>query len=177
MNRAKKLNQVRVELTWTPRVSDIPADNFDLDACAFLLDSTDKLVRDEYFVFYNNLRSPLDAVVLKADDIDGADGEVMFVNLDKVPHQVCRILFVVTIYNAEERLQSFDDVADAAISLYDRRDGRLIVRCPLDRVAKGSTAVQFGEIKRNASDEWEFCPLAVGERHPLAHYVALYTRE
>ncbi len=176
MKRAKKLNLVRVELTWTPRVSDIPADNFDLDACAFLLDGDDKLVRDEYFVFYNNLRSPEDAVVLKADDIDGADGEVMLVNLEKVPPQVSRILFVVTIYNAEERMQSFDDVSDAAISLYDRRDGKLIVSCPLAKVQKGATALQFGEFRREEGGEWEFYPLAVGEHQSLAHYVNLYSR-
>lgn len=172
----KDLNQLRVELTWSPRESDVPADNFDLDACAFLLDGDDKLLRDEYFVFYNNLRSPSDAVVLKADDIDGADGEVLLVNLAKVPAAVSRILFIVTIYHAEERMQSFDDVSDAAISLFDRADGSLIVRCPLSGVAPGSTAVKFGEIVRADGGKWQFRPLSSGERASLAKYVALYSR-
>lgn len=176
MNPAKELNQLRMELTWSPRQSNVPVDNFDLDVCAFMLDEDDRLLRDEYFVFYNNLRSPADAVVLKADDIDGADGEVLLINLSKVPAQVRRLLFLVTIYNAEARMQSFDDITDATVSLYDRTDGSPIVKCRLSDVAQGSTAVQFAEIVRGGDGEWSFRPLARGEREPLAHYVALYSR-
>ncbi len=175
MISAQNIKQVRVELEWTAPVSDIPADNYDLDACAFLLDRSGKLPRDEFFVFYNNLRSPADAVVLKADDIDGGDGEVMLINLEKVPEEVERILFLVTIYNAEERMQSFDNVADASISIYDRTDGKLILRSPLGNVAPGSTAVEFGEIIRNVPGDWAFHPLAKGSRAVLADFVAKYS--
>jgi len=175
MISAQNLKQVRVELTWTAPFSDVPADNYDLDACAFLLDGSGKLPRDEFFVFYNNLRSPADAVVLKADDIDGGDGEVMLVNLEKVPEGVERILFLVTIYNAEERMQSFDNVADASISIYDRTDGKLILRSPLGDVASGSTAVEFGEIIRNERGHWLFRPLGKGSCAGLADYVAKYS--
>ena len=48
--------------------------DFDLDASAFLLGANGKLLRDEDFIFYNNLESRNKAVVHTGDNLTG-DGE------------------------------------------------------------------------------------------------------
>ncbi len=165
---------VRLELTWTPRPLTEPADNFDLDVCAFLLNDKGKLPADEYFVFYNNLRSPADAVVLRADDIDGSDGEVMFVNLDQLPRVVSSLLFIVSIYNAEQRLQTFDQIANAKVTLYDRDSGKEILSHDLSIAAAGATAVEFALISCEADGQWRFQALDHASKRPLSDFVRQY---
>ena len=170
----KSPRHARLELTWTPKPVNVPADNFDLDVCAFMLNSEGRLPADEYFVFYNNLRSPGDAVVLRADDIDGTDGEVMFVNLDQIPQQVSSVLFVVTIYNAEQRLQAFDQIAGAKVTLYDRDSGAAILSHDLTLASTGTTAMEFAMLERGADGQWQFRALDRASRRPLASFVAEY---
>lgn len=170
----KSPRHARIELTWTPKPVSVPADNFDLDVCAFMLNAEGKLPADEYFVFYNNLRSPSDAVVLRADDIDGTDGEVMFVNLDAIPSAVSSVLFLVTIYNAEQRLQAFDQIEDAKVTLYDRASGKVILSHDLTAGCAGATAMEFATLTRDDQERWQFVPLDRASRRPLADFVAQY---
>ena len=78
------LAKVGVGLGWDPNEST--GFDFDLDACAFMLDSKKKLPQDEFFVFYNNLISPDKAVESSGDDTtggnsDGGDDETLTVDL------------------------------------------------------------------------------------------------
>jgi len=50
--------------------------DFDLDASVFILGENKKILADEYFVFYNNLKSPDGAVEHTGDNLTGA-GEAM----------------------------------------------------------------------------------------------------
>ena len=47
---------------------------FDLDASVFMLDQNKKLVSDQHLVFYNNLKSPDEAVEHTGDNLTG-DGD------------------------------------------------------------------------------------------------------
>ena len=62
-----------VGLGWDTNRYDGGAD-FDLDASAFLLGENGKLLRDEDFVFYNNLNGRNGAVVHTGDNLTG-DGD------------------------------------------------------------------------------------------------------
>ena len=96
--------------------------DFDLDASAFLLDENGKLIRDEDFVFYNNFNGRDGAVVHTGDNLTGAgdgDDEQIFVDLQRVPQNIAKIVFVVNIYDANVRRQHFGLIRNALIRLVD----------------------------------------------------------
>ena len=114
------LSKVSVGLGWDP--NEGTGFDFDLDASAFMLGANKKLPKDEYFVFYNNQKSPDGAVESTGDDLtggnsDGGDDETLNVDLTKVDPQVQEIIFTATIYKAEERKQNFGQVRNSYIRI------------------------------------------------------------
>ncbi|MFE2111686.1 TerD family protein [Kitasatospora sp. NPDC059463] len=157
---APNLTQVQIGLGWDARsTTGAP---FDLDASA-LLCSNNRVLGDEYFVFYNNLKSPEGSVEHTGDNLTGdgdGDDEVVLVNLDLVPAQVDKVVFPVSIYDAENRSQNFGQVCNAYIRVVNSVDGQEIARYDLTEDASSETAMIFGELYRYAG-EWKF--RAVGQ--------------
>ncbi|MEU9133275.1 TerD family protein [Kitasatospora sp. NPDC048540] len=157
---APNLTQVQIGLGWDARSTT--GASFDLDASA-LLCSGGKVLGDEYFVFYNNLKSPEGSVEHQGDNLTGdgdGDDEVVQVHLDLVPAQVDKVVFAVSIYDAEPRMQSFGQVGNAYIRVVDQADGSEIARYDLSEDASTETAMIFGELYRYQG-EWKF--RAVGQ--------------
>ncbi|MGK4583443.1 TerD family protein [Kitasatospora sp. HPMI-4] len=157
---APNLTRVQIGLGWDARsTTGAP---FDLDASA-LLCAGGRVLGDEYFVFYNNLRSPEGSVEHQGDNLTGgADGddEVIVVNLDLVPPQVDKVVFPVSIYDADARMQNFGQVGNAFIRVVDQNGGTEIARYDLTEDASTETAMIFGELYRYQG-EWKF--RAVGQ--------------
>ncbi|GAA4997621.1 TerD family protein [Kitasatospora paranensis] len=157
---APNLTQVQIGLGWDARsTTGAP---FDLDASA-LLCAGGRVLGDEYFVFYNNLRSPEGSVEHQGDNLTGdgdGDDEVVQVNLDLVPVQVDKVVFAVSIYDAEARIQNFGQVSNAYIRVVNLTDGQEIARYDLTEDASTETAMIFGELYRYQG-EWKF--RAVGQ--------------
>jgi tellurium resistance protein TerD len=158
---APNLVAVQIGLGWEARATTGAA--FDLDASA-LLCSNGRVLGDEYFVFYNNLKSPDGSVEHMGDELVGGTGvdddEVVKVNLTQVPPQVDKIVFPVSIYEAEARLQNFGQVRNAYIRVLNQADGAELARYDLSEDASNETAMIFGELYRYNS-EWKF--RAVGQ--------------
>ncbi|MDF9587169.1 TerD family protein, partial [Bacillus cereus] len=98
----ENLKNVMIGLGWDVNEFDGGHD-FDLDASAFLLNSAGKCAKDLDFIFYNNLKSTCGSVVHSGDNLTGGgdgDDEQLVVHLDKVPSNVDKIAFTVTIYDA-----------------------------------------------------------------------------
>lgn len=155
------LTKILVGLGWDPRVTDGAA--FDLDASAFLLNADGKVRGEQNFIFYNQLRSPEGAVEHAGDSRDGlgdGDDEAIKVDLSKVPADVDKIAFVVTIHEAEARRQSFGQVGNAFIRIVNNVSGVEVVRFDLAEDASTETAMVFGELYRH-NGEWKF--RAVGQ--------------
>ena len=128
-----------------------------------LLDASGKVVSDKHFVFFNNLKSPDGSVEHTGDNLTGegeGDDEVINVNLAGVPAEVDKIVFAVSIYDAETRQQSFGQVRNAYIRIVNQAGGAEIARYDLSEDASTETAMIFGEVYRNQS-EWKF--RAVGQ--------------
>ncbi|MGW4894399.1 TerD family protein [Kitasatospora sp. NPDC004240] len=157
---APNLTQVQIGLGWDARsTTGAP---FDLDASA-LLSSGGRVLGDEYFVFYNNLKSPEGSVEHQGDNLTGdgdGDDEVVVVNLELVPAQVDKVVFAVSIYDAEARMENFGQVRNAYIRVVNNVDGQEIARYDLTEDASSETAMIFGELYRYAG-EWKF--RAVGQ--------------
>ena len=129
------LSKVSVGLGWDP--NEGTGFDFDLDASAFMLGSNKKIPNDNYFIFYNNPKSPDGAVESTGDDTtggnsDGGDDETLNVDLQKVDPSIQEILFVATIYKADERKQNFGQVRNSYIRIYNSITNEEIARYDLD---------------------------------------------
>ena len=158
---APNLTKVIVGLGWDPRATDGAA--FDLDASAFLQKNDGKVRGDSDFVFYNNLKSTDGSVVHMGDNTTGVgegDDEKLTVDLSRVPPEVDKISFCVTIHDAEARRQSFGQVGKAFIRCVDANGEKELARYDLSEDSSTETAMIFGELYRAGAD-WKF--RAVGQ--------------
>jgi tellurium resistance protein TerD len=159
---APGLTAVIVGLGWDVRTTT--GTDFDLDASALLLASSGKVGTDQNFVFFNNLKSPDGSVEHTGDNLTGegeGDDEVINVNLAGVPADVAKIVFPVSIYEAESRQQSFGQVRNAFIRIVNRTDGNELARFDLTEDASTETAMVFGELYRHGA-EWKFRAIGQG---------------
>jgi tellurium resistance protein TerD len=158
---APGLRAILVGLGWDIRTTT--GDDFDLDASALLVGTSGKILSDQHFVFFNNLRSPDGSVEHTGDNRTGegeGDDEVIKVDLSAVPQDVDKIVVTASIYDAETRHQSFGQVRNAFIRVVNQDGGAEITRYDLSEDASTETAMVFGELYRNAA-EWKF--RAVGQ--------------
>jgi tellurium resistance protein TerD len=158
---APGLNKISVGLGWDARATDGAA--FDLDASAFLVKMDGKVRSDSDFCFYNNKVVGNGAVQHMGDNTTGAgdgDDESVKVELSKVPADLDKIVFAVTIHEADVRKQNFGQVNHAYIRIINEDGGAEIARYDLSEDASIETAMIFGEIYRVGAD-WKF--KAVGQ--------------
>ena len=163
------LKKLLIGLGWDTNKYDGGYD-FDLDAAAFLLNSSGKVNSDDDFVFYNNLKHKSGAVEHMGDNLTGAgegDDEEIKIDLSKVPANVDKIDFTVTIYDADARKQKFGQVENAYIRVVDDETGRELIRYDLGEDFSVETAVVVGEIYRNKG-EWKFNAIGSGFSGGLA---------
>ena len=169
------LSKVVVGLGWDVNQFDTGG-AFDLDAAAFLLGENGKAAVSEDFVFYGNLTHPSGSVQHLGDNLTGAgdgDDEQMKVDLSKVPVNVAKIAFTVTIYEAEQRRQNFGQVNNAFIRVYNEETGEEMVRYDLGEDFSIETAAVFGELYKN-NGEWKFNAIGCGYQGGLAALCANY---
>lgn len=170
------LKHVVVGLGWKPRATD--GAEFDLDASVLLLNEHGKLNQESDLVFFNNKTSSCKSTYTEGDDRTGdgdGDDELIHVDLSKVPVNVTRLVFAVTIYEAAERKQNFGQVGDAYIKVSDEDTKVVISQYDLDEDASMNTALIFGELYRHGED-WKF--KAIGESlavNNMTDVLALYS--
>jgi tellurium resistance protein TerD len=149
---------------------------FDLDASVFVLGDNKRLVADEYFVFYNNLKSPDGSVEHTGDNLTGAgdgDDEQVKVDLSKADAKVSEICIVVTIHEAEARKQNFGQVRNSFIRIFDAETGADILKYELEEDFSIETAVEFGRIYKK-DNNWKFEAVGAGMKGGLQDYLTKY---
>lgn len=163
------LKRIMVGLGWDVNAFDSGAD-FDLDASAFMLNASGRCPTDKEFIFYGNLTHSSGSVQHMGDNLTGdgeGDDEQIEVDLTKVPSNVEKIAFTVTIYDAEGRRQNFGQVSNAFIRLVDESTGTEIIRYDLGEDFSIETAVVVGELYKNGT-EWKFNAIGSGFQGGLA---------
>lgn len=159
---APGLGAIIVGLGWDARVTAGSA--FDLDASACLLNERGKVRSDADFIFYNNKTSADGSVVHHGDNQTGAgegDDEAVEIDLTKVPADVQKIAFSVTIHEADARRQNFGQVSSAFIRVVNKANGKEVARYDLSEDYSTETAMIFGELYRHGS-EWKFKAIGQG---------------
>ena len=157
------LKNVVVGLGWDTNAYDTGSD-FDLDAAAFCLTDSGKVSSQNDFVFFGNLSHPSGAITHLGDNLTGAgdgDDEQIKIDLSKVPAEITKIAFTVTIYEAEARRQNFGQVSNAYIRILDEVTGAEIIRYDLGEDFSIETAVVVGELYKHAG-EWKFNAIGSG---------------
>lgn len=171
---APTMTNVLIGLGWDARSTD--GQDFDLDASAFLLTANGKVRNDADFIFYNNLKSSDGSVMHTGDNRTGegeGDDESLKIKLPLIPADVDKIVFVVTIHDAQVRRQSFGQVANAFIRLVNDDNGVEIARYDLSEDASTETAMLFGELYRHNA-EWKFRAVGQGYAGGLSSVCAQY---
>ena len=169
------LKNVVVGLGWDVNQFDTGGD-FDLDAAAFLLTDSGKVADSNDFVFYGNLAHPSGSVQHMGDNLTGAgdgDDEQIRIDLSKVPANITKIAFTVTIYESEARRQNFGQVNNAFIRIYNEENGEEMLRYDLGEDFSIETAAVFGELYKNGA-EWKFNAIGSGFHVGLAALCANY---
>ena len=165
---AAGLNAVTVGLGWDVRSTT--GTDFDLDASAIGCNAEGKVVSDQHFVFFNNLTSPDGSIQHTGDNLTGegeGDDEQIKVGVASVPAEVDKIVFPVSIYDADNRQQNFGQVRNAFIRVVNDANGQELARYDLSEDASTETAMVFGELYR-AGAEWKFRAVGQGYATGLA---------
>ncbi|GGE96357.1 TerD family protein [Flavobacterium limi] len=149
---------------------------FDLDASVFILGDNGKILSDSHFVFYNNLKSPDEAVIHTGDNLTGdgdGDDEQVKIDLTKINPSVKEICIVVTIHDAVNRKQNFGQVRNSFIRIVDDSNNTEMVKYELEEDFSIETAVEFGRIY-NKDGQWKFEAKGVGMKGGLEDYLNKY---
>jgi tellurium resistance protein TerD len=168
------LKNVIVGLGWDARPTD--GADFDLDASAFMVKDDGKVRSDSDFIFYNQTKSGCGSIEHTGDNRTGAgdgDDEAVIVLLDKIPTDIQRVVFCVTIHEADVRKQNFGQVNHAYVRIVNKDSNNEVARYDLSEDASVETAMIFGEIYRH-SGEWKFKAVGQGYAGGLAALARQY---
>lgn len=168
------LEKIIVGLGWDARSTDGAA--FDLDASIFMVTAAGKVRSDYDFIFYNNRVSTDGSVEHLGDNTTGVgegDDEVIRIDLMKVPAEITRLVFAVSIYEAEARRQNFGMVASAFIRILNNATRGEISRYDLSEDASLETSMIFGEVYRH-NTEWKFKAVGQGFRGGFAELIRTF---
>lgn len=156
------LRRVMVGLGWdevkrkggffAPKPQDI-----DCDASAFVCVGG-KLISNEDVVYFHNLTHSSGAVRHMGDNLTGAgegDDEQILVDLSALPGQYDKIIFVVNIYQAQQRSQHFGLIQNAFIRICDAETNQELCKYNLSENYDGMTAMVFGELYLYKG-QWKF---------------------
>ena len=150
--------------------------DFDLDIAAFLLNANGKVqnIPDDV-IFFNNMQGQ--GIYLEGDNRTGAcegDDERIRIDLESIPAHVQKIVFVVTIHEAQAKRQTFGMVENSYVRLLDEENNeREICRFNLKENGSTVTSVIFSELYKQ-NGEWQFKAIGEGKIADLNGVLALY---
>ena len=150
--------------------------DFDLDIAAFLLNANGKVqnIPDDV-IFFNNMQGQ--GIYLEGDNRTGAgegDDERIRIDLESIPAHVQKIVFVVTIHEAQAKRQTFGMVENSYVRLLDEENNeREICRFNLKENGSTVTSVIFSELYKKNGD-WQFKAFGEGKIADLNGILGIY---
>ena len=169
-NNGAALKNIRVCLGW-----DVLNQGVDLDASAFMLSADNRIIGDDWFVFYGQTQSPDGSVNHSGDSQGQGDGddEIISIALDRINQSVNKITFVVTIDEALERGFNFSMVANAYVRVVNADTNVEIARFTLSEYYNNVTSMVVGELYKH-NGQWKFNPVGDGVAKDLAGLCEMY---
>lgn len=149
--------------------------DFDLDIAAFMLDANNKFNSVSNVIFFNNKQGQ--GIELSGDNRTGAgdgDDETITIDLDMIDPSRQKIVFVVTIHEAQSKRQTFGMVNNSYVRLLDTANNdKELCRFNLKSDGSTATSVIFAELYRDMG-EWQFKAVGEGKIADLNGILALY---
>lgn len=166
------LDKVLVQISWDINNND---KKFDLDVGAFLLKQDGKVRNDLDFIFYNSLKEQNQSCVIHQwnDVKEVVLKESFLVSFHKVPLEITKIPFSLTIYNGAKRKQNFSFLKNARITIIDCDSGNEIITYKFVDSKENITALIFGELYRHNGD-WKFKAIGQGFTEGMTGLEKLY---
>lgn len=151
--------------------------DFDLDISAILVGFNNKVERvPEDIIFFNNMNS--DGIYLEGDNRTGAgegDDERIQIDLSMIRPNIQKIVFCVTIHEAQSKRQTFGMVQNSYIRLLDiKNNEKELCRFNLKEDSSTVTAMIFAELFREGSKDWKFKAIGEGKIADLNGILSLY---
>ncbi len=152
------LTNIMVGIGWDLNAFD--TDTLDLDVSCFLLNRDDKTRFDEDFIFYNNLQDRDEAVVHNGDNRTGAgdsDDETISIDLNKVPFDIVKVVFILSIYKGEEKEQTIASLRNSYIRVLNSSNSEELLRYEISEDIKeiNDTAMFVASLNREGP-KWHF---------------------
>ena len=142
--------------------------DFDCDASVFVC-KNGKITSVDDIVYFGNLEHDSGAIKHMGDNLTGegeGDDEQIFVDLNKIPADYDKLVFVVNIYKAVDRKQDFGIIKNAYIRIIDNDNDEELCRYNLSGGDyNGMLAMIVGEVYRYKGD-WKFNAVGNGTTDP-----------
>lgn len=173
---APQAHRILVGLGWDAKKKGLfgGGSDFDLDASCFAL-RNGRLTSKKDICYFGNRNVMKKAIYHHGDNLTGAgdgDDEQITVDLDKLDSDVDKIVFVVNIYMAKMRRQSFGDVKNAFIRLVDENTGAELFRYNLSDGSVDKVAgLIFAELYKY-NGEWKFNAIGEGTKEASVEKLA-----
>lgn len=135
----------------------------DCDA-SVLMCKNGKLGNNRDIIYFGNLMHASGSVKHTGDNRTGegeGDDEQIIVNLEKVPAEYEKLIFVANVYQANLRGQHFGMIQNAFIRIVDKDNDTEICRFDLTEKYSGMKSMIFGELYREG-ELWKFNALGEG---------------
>lgn len=150
LEKAPTLKSIMIGAGWDNK--SFEEDMIDVDISLFMLDKTDMTREDGDFIFYNQDRAFDGAVYHMGDSRSGAgdgDDENIFIDLNGLPFDILKIIFVLSIYDPEIQGHHFGMVRNMYVRIQNKDDGAELFRYKLDpEDHKGGNAIIIGTLIR-----------------------------
>lgn len=158
----RPLTKIYVGVGWDPAAH---GDNIDVDSSVVVMAVQG---RDKELVYFGDKDHPSGCVHhhgdnLTGENIQGADDENISVYLDKVPRNRDKIVFILNIYNCEDRHQTFGRINNLFIKLYDPDSKSVLVEYKVKGNFDRDTGLIIGMAYRK-NGSWIFRAIGKGSR-------------
>ena len=162
-NLGISLDNVAVGLGWDQKGS--LGSSFDIDTWALAISGDG--IKTKNLVYFSKLNGADNCIHHIGDNITGdgdGDDEVILIELSKLPKEYKYILVGATIYRGKNRNQSFKDINNTFIRIYEYNSGKEICRYSeeFETELGDSTSILFGAIHRK-DKQLEFNSIGKGE--------------
>ena len=152
------LKRLRIGAGWEQRL--LEGDRIDIDLSAFLLNIKDETRIDEDFVFYNSESGAEGGIKHSGDSRTGAgegDDEAITIDLNGIPFDIIKIVFVLSIYDEENKDHNFSQVRDLFLRVINEDDQNEICRYVFegDNEPKDGNAIYVAMLVREGP-KWFF---------------------
>ncbi len=154
------LKKIKITLGWN--LNEKEKRKYDFDSSVFLCNEQGKAISNKHFVFYNNRYDPSGAVTHLGDNKTGEEGEEeIIILLEKIPIEVSKLVFAVSIHEGEKKNQNFGQVESSCLKILDGENNEELIRFDLKNEFSSETGIIIGEMcKKN--EEWKFKTKGLG---------------